>query len=1208
MKKISFILFLWITNVFCFGQSANKYDLHLSTGTVSLSANFAESKSCKPSKADVFQGTYYRYIQFGELPSQNQKQTLTTSGVTLLGYLPDNTYIAAIKRGSNLNALASLPIRGIHTINPQYKMLKELKEAIDGDIFPAYTVKGNKVGIGFTYYETITHEQMKSYLKSNGYEITFEDKATKWFVVWVKKSKITKFVALPFVNSAELVDDEAKPDNAVGRTDIRSNTISTDYSGGRKYNGSGVNIGMQDDGIIGPHIDYQGRLPNQFLANNSGDHGDHCAGIIMGAGNKDPMMRGMAWGSNIHVYSASGYQGFAQIGTHYNTLGIRIISTSYSDGCNAGYTTRAQQLDIQNLSMPELMIVFSAGNDGASNCNYGAGAGWGNVTGGHKHSKNSIAVANLTYLDVRNTSSSRGPAHDGRLKPEVSAVGTNVMSTTNPNNYVSKTGTSMSCPAVAGIFGQLYQAYKNLNSNNNPPSALMKAIVMNTADDLGNPGPDFSFGYGRVNALKAVKIIEQGAYLTATVINASSNTHTISIPTGVRRVKVMTYWHDYQAQVGAAIALVNNLNTTLTNPSSVSFNPLILNYSPNTTSLNANAVPGIDIRNNHEQITINNPAAGNYVLNVTGASVPMGPQAYFVTWIFEMDGYTITYPIGGEGFSTGQIETVRWDAFETSGNQTLEYTADNGATWNMILNNLPGAQRYHNWVPPSVISGQCRVRISRGAYSAESDTNFSIITPPLNLQVAWVCADSVKLTWQNVPGATSYDVFKLGTMYMDSIGTSPTTSCVVTGVPALQTHWFSVRSRGALNAVGRRAIAVQKTPGLFACPQLAADVACDEVLSPLGTLSDCHDLSNMPIVINLSNPGVTTLSVIPVFYRINGGPIVTESYPGPLTSSANVSYTFTTTANLNGIGTYNIKAWANYTSDPVATNDTSVGKLVIIAGAVKTLPLSEDFENFNLCSTVNNCGVTCNLMNDFINENNTFGDQHDWRTDNGGPPTAGTGPQVDFLPGTASGKYLYLESTVPCISLTANLLSPCMDLSSSPNPSLSFGYHMYGAAMGSMYLDVFVNGAWTNGIWFMSGDQGDIWNTANINLSAWASDTVTFRWRGITGNGTSDMALDAIEFSVPNTTGITAHANQQTFRVFPNPGTGEFNVMIPSNVHSDLAYLITDVSGRIILSGNAEIKSGTSVAKINLQAFATGIYTLKLVCDGKVEYTKLYKI
>lgn len=1212
MRRNAAIALLLFVRVFYFGQSEKKFDLQLSTGTVLLPANFAQVKSLQPNKSEVFQGNYYRYIQFVELPSKEQKEKLAAGGVKILMYLPDNTFVAAIKKGTNFTTLNSPAIRSLHPIKARYKLLKELQEAIDANNFPAYTVKGNKIGIGFTYFDNINHDKVKAYLKSKGYSVSFEDKTAHWFVVWVKKTKILDFVGLPFVNTAELVDDEATPDNNVGRTDIRSNAIATDYSGGRKYNGSGMNIALQDDGIIGPHIDYQGRMPNQFLLTNSGDHGDHCGGIIMGAGNKDPLMRGMAWGANIHVYSASGYQAFSQITTHYNTLGIRIISTSYSDGCNAGYTTRAQQLDMQNLAMPELIHVFSAGNDGTSNCNYGAGAGWGNVTGGHKHSKNSIAVANLDYTDVRASSSSRGPAHDGRLKPEVSAVGTNVMSTSDTNNYVSKTGTSMSCPAVAGIFAQLYQAYKNLNGNTNPPGALMKTIVMNTADDLGNPGPDFSYGYGRVNALKAVKILEQGAYFTGTVSNGATNSHNIVIPAGVKRVKVMTYWHDYQAQVGAAIALVNNLNTTITNPSSTVFNPLILNYSANAASLNTSAAPGVDIRNNHEQITITNPAAGTYTLNVNGASVPMGPQEYFVSWIFEMDGYAITYPIGGEGFNPGETETIRWDAYETSGNQTLQYTTNNGNTWTTINSAISGSQRYYNWMPPSVISGQCRIKISRGSYSAESDTNFSIIAPPANLQVAWVCPDSVKLTWNTVPGATAYDVFKLGTMYMDSIATSTTNSCVVTNIPVGQSQWFSVRSRGALNAVSRRAIAVEKKPGIFSCPQLAYDVACNKVLNPSGTINDCHELGNIPVTINLYNPGINTLSLVPVFYRINGGPVVSETYASPLTASTNVAFTFATKANLNGAGTYSIKAWANYNSDPVQTNDTSVGKLVVVASTIKTIPLTEDFENFTLCSTSNNCALTvCNLTNGFVNENNPGSDQNDWRTDNGGPPTSGTGPQVDFLPGSATGKYLYLESSSPCMSLTANMLSPCIDLSSALNPYLSFGYHMFGSGMGSLYLDVFTHGAWTNAIWSMSGDKGDTWNTANIPLTSWASDTVTFRWRGITGSGgLSDMAIDAINLGVTTTTfvGVNEVAGKRLFSVFPNPGTDEFNIAFPSYLQSDLAFTVTDVSGRVLLTGKADVKPGAPLAKINLSAFAAGVYILILNCDDKLEYTKLYKI
>jgi len=835
MKKIILLAAALQFQLICSAQQKNNsYDLLLSSGTVELPANFEQVKGQQLQANELFNGSYYRYIQFYDIPSTEQKKQMSENGIDLLLYLPTNTYIASLKQFANISNLSGFGIRGIYPVKAEYKLLNELSVALKENNFPGYAVKGNNVGVSFTSYADIPFETMKSFLQSKGYKITFEDKSMHWFVVWVNKNEILDFVNQPFVCSAELVDDVPQPENNVERTDHRSNAIATDYSGGRKYNGAGSKVMLQDDGIIGPHIDYTGRQPMQFMTNNIGDHGDHCAGIIFGGGNRNPLTRGMAWGADLYAYNASpNYQGFDSIATHYGSLGIRIISTSYSDGCNAGYTIRAQKLDIQNLTMPQLIHVFSAGNNGTADCGYGAGASWGNVTGGHKHSKNSIAVANLDYLDVRNSSSSRGPAHDGRLKPEVSAVGTNVYSTINPDTYGNKTGTSMSCPAISGVFAQLYHAYRTLNSNNNPPSALMKAIVMNTADDLGNAGPDFGYGYGRVNALKAVKTIEAANYLNSTISNSGTNTHNIVVPAGVRKMKVMTYWHDYQAAVSAAVALVNNLNTTVTNPSATVFNPLILNYAANSTSLNTAAAPGIDIRNNHEQVTINYPAAGNYVLTVNGASVPMGPQAYYVTWIFEMDGYTITYPIGGEGFVPGETETIRWDALETVGTQTLQYTVNNGASWTNISTAIAGTQRHYNWTVPNALSGQCKVRINRGAFTAESDTSFSIIPLPSGINVTWACPDSVRLTWTAAAGATSYDVFKLGNMYMDSVGTSTTTTKVIPNTLSTQTHWFSVRARGPLSAVGRRANAIQKLPGTFACP-IITDIANNSFLSNAG--------------------------------------------------------------------------------------------------------------------------------------------------------------------------------------------------------------------------------------------------------------------------------------------------------------------------------------------------------------------------------------
>ena len=70
----------------------------------------------------------------------------------------------------------------------------------------------------------------------------------------------------------------------------------------------------------------------------------------------------------------------------------------------------------------------------------------GNVTGGHKQGKNVITVANLTSTGGLASSSSRGPAADGRIKPDIGAKGSSVYSTIAGYNYASYTGTSMSCP------------------------------------------------------------------------------------------------------------------------------------------------------------------------------------------------------------------------------------------------------------------------------------------------------------------------------------------------------------------------------------------------------------------------------------------------------------------------------------------------------------------------------------------------------------------------------------------------------------------------------------------------------------------------------------------------------------------------------------------------------------------------------------------
>lgn len=140
--------------------------------------------------------------------------------------------------------------------------------------------------------------------------------------------------------------------------------------------------------------------------------------------------------------------------------------------------------------------------------------------------------------------------------------------------------------------------------------------------------------------------------------------------------------------------------------------------------------------------------------------------------------------------------------------------------------------------------------------------------------------------------------------------------------------------------------------------------------------------------------------------------------------------------------------------------------------------------------------------------------------DENGTPTSNTGPSVDYNPGTVTGNYIYLESS-SCYSQTAILESQCIIIDQGYD--FKFAYHMNGATMGSLHIDIFVDGTWQEDIISaFLGNLGNVWNTASVDLSSFIGKTIKIRFRGITGSSfTSDIAIDDIEFinsALPNTT------------------------------------------------------------------------------------------
>ncbi|MFQ5584048.1 MAG: choice-of-anchor D domain-containing protein, partial [Calditrichia bacterium] len=174
---------------------------------------------------------------------------------------------------------------------------------------------------------------------------------------------------------------------------------------------------------------------------------------------------------------------------------------------------------------------------------------------------------------------------------------------------------------------------------------------------------------------------------------------------------------------------------------------------------------------------------------------------------------------------------------------------------------------------------------------------------------------------------------------------------------------------------------------------------------------------------------------------------------------------------------------------------------------VTTYPWTENFENFPPGQA---------LANGWLNAGD---DDFNWDADNNGTLTGGTGPNVDHTLGTSSGMYMYTESSAPNNpNKVAHLVTPPLDLSALTTPMLKFWYHMYGATMGELHIDVFSGGFWNLDVTApiigqqqTSGD--DPWLESFVDLSGLRSSTgtVLIRFRGITGSSfTSDIAIDDV--------------------------------------------------------------------------------------------------
>ena len=1127
----------------------------------------------------------YYFISFNVMPTIEKRNQITNLGVKFLEYIPNNTYVVNLDKDCKLSDLVNYgvialsPIEGKHKLDPK----------IQNNNYPQWAIKDGQLSITVLLYKDVNTSVTQEIFKSKGYKINDISLINNRITMTIKPSDLGTIANMSSIWYIEPIDPPSEKENKTARTLHRSNTINTKYSSGRHYNGEGINIMMQDDGIIGPHIDYQGRIDQSSFGGSSNilsdTHGDHVAGTIMGSGNLDPIAAGMANAAFLYVYDSSNNNYSTAFPDLYLNNDVVITSKSYSNGCNAGYTSLSQELDQQINLYPALIHVFSAGNSGTDDCGYGAGNNWGNVTGGHKQGKNVIAVANLNSTSGLANSSSRGPAADGRIKPDIGAKGSNVNSTVPTNDYDSYTGTSMSCPGIAGIMGQLYQGYKELNLGINPNSALMKNVLLNSADDLGNPGPDFKHGWGEVNAFQAIKIIENNQYINSSISQGGNNTHDIIVPSDVIQLNIMVYWHDIEGSVNAFSALVNDIDINITNSNGITSLPWLLDTSANAAALNSNATYGNDHINNMEQITIDNPISGNYVLSVDGLTIPFGAQEYWISYQFIKEDIELTYPIGGEGFVPGETELIRWDASKGNNPFSLEYTND-GLTWNLITNNAGANLRQYSWNVPNTITNQAKIRISRNGFVDVSNSDFTIIDVPQNVTINWICPDSIYVSWDAVSGAINYEVSMLGERYMDSMTTTGTTTALIVNPnPLIVDSWFSVCAKRNGDK-GRRALAVNSQPINNGCvaPPLA-NFSTNGSLSCTGNVSFTDGSFNQPnywlwnfgdgSISNQQNPAHTYLQA------------------GTYDVSLFVS---------NGLGQDSISQTSLVNIDflpaPIAYNDTSY--VAPASFQLTTATNSVKWYTDTLGSNSIYSGSPFNTPS--LNTNTTF-----YVRELGGPSIFG-GPNDNTI---GSGGYynndrhMFLDCYTPSTLISTDVYAGTaqaitFELRDNNSQVLADTTLTVQLGLNTLYLNFDVP-VMNNLELGMSTGNSDLYRNSTGSAYPYSIGNIA----SLTGHNSPNSAtyhyffynIKMKENCISNFAEATAvfmlpslveDVIMRKFLIYPNPATNFINISADETIEQ---IAIFDIKGSLIFSKFYQQKR----TSINIGDFAKGVYTVKVL-------------
>jgi len=647
-------------------------------------------------------GTGYYLVQLSGPIYQAWTEALKSTGLDIMAYLPNYTYLVRGTSGQLGNARSFEFVKWTGVYQPAYKIQKGLldgsgKFRVTLQLFPGVSVSSisqSITALGLNIVETIEHA-LCSTIDVIVTPDRIDDVARIPGVQWIQKwSEPVLFnTNAQWVNMTGYHASTPSPDSVARRSWFKG------------VLGRGVVLSTSDSGIHTAHYQfydaaYPITVPGVYPSHRKivaykvysgaafGDvaaavwHGTHTActtcgnDTTLGTSTNDATAKearmyfcdignasgGLVVGVNLTPMYDTIYLGR---GLPYN---IYQHSGSWGWGATDGsYQTQDATTDAYAYKYPRFLNLYAAANAGPTT-----------RTIAHPGLSKDVltigACGNGTASNTIAGFSSRGPTADNRIKPNICAPGMSVVSAQGgtTNSYWSMDGTSMATPnsnSTVGLMRHYLLAGYYPSGIATPAdsikviySDLLRAMAQVSADP--NIGayvpPSFDMGWGRVDA-------ESVLYYPNELRKLILRSDTIGLTTGTFYldsfqvmsaipVRVCLAWIDTAAAVAAARTLVNNVNLELTNAGGTSYHGNI--YTTGQSTANPATWDTINVE---ECARINAPTTGKWKIYVRAVNIPNGPMGYAYAITGDIQRYIIgieenhsaIVPI--EGFSCNTI-------------------------------------------------------------------------------------------------------------------------------------------------------------------------------------------------------------------------------------------------------------------------------------------------------------------------------------------------------------------------------------------------------------------------------------------------------------------------------------------------------------------------------------------------------------------------